>query len=182
MRADPAAHVAARTAAHIAARTAARLFLAASLLAASGAQAACPGDRVEIETSGGGVIAFAVEIADTPDERARGLMFRTDLAQDAGMLFLFDGAQERAFWMENTPLSLDMLFIGDDGRICGMVERAAPFTRDPRRSGCAARAVLEINGGLAQALGLTVGARLRHAAFGEDAAWPCSVARPPANG
>jgi len=149
---------------------------------ATGAQAACPGDRVEIETQGGGVVAFSVEIADTAEERARGLMFRTDLAQDAGMLFLFDGAEERAFWMENTPLSLDMLFIGADGRVCGMVERAAPFTRDPRRSGCAASAVLEIHGGLARSLGITVGARLRHAAFGEGAAWPCSVARPPANG
>lgn len=163
------------------ARGAALACLAAAFTL-TGALAACPEDRVEIETQGGGVIAFAVEIADTPEERARGLMFRTDLAQDAGMLFLFDGAAERAFWMENTPLSLDMLFIGADGRVCGMVERAAPFTRDPRRSGCAASAVLEINGGQARSLGVTIGARLRHAAFGESAAWPCSVARPPANG
>ncbi len=156
--------------------------LALSCVLAGRALAACPSDRVEIEAQGGGVVAFAVEIAATPEERARGLMFRTDLPRDAGMLFLFDDAAERAFWMENTPLSLDMLFIGADGRVCGMVERATPFTRDPRRSGCAATAVLEIHGGLAQTLGIGVGARLRHAAFGEDAAWPCSVARPPANG
>lgn len=163
------------------ARAAALACLAAAF-AVTGARAACPEDRVEIETQGGGVVAFSVEIADTAEERARGLMFRTDLAQDAGMLFLFDDVAERAFWMENTPLSLDMLFIGADGRVCGVVERAAPFTRDPRRSGCAASAVLEIRGGLARSLGVGVGARLRHAAFGEGAAWPCSVARPPASG
>ena len=154
----------------------------ALMLLAAGAAASCPVERVEIETATDAVVAFAVEIADTPAARAQGLMRRTDLPRDAGMLFLFEDAAPRAFWMENTPLSLDMLFIGDDGRVCGIVERAVPFTRDPRHSGCDARAVLEIHGGLSESLGLAIGARMRHAAFGEVAAWPCSVARPPASG
>lgn len=154
--------------------------VASACLAASAV--ACPVDRVEIETADGGVVALSVEIADTPATRAQGLMHRTDLSRDAGMLFLFDDAAPRAFWMENTPLSLDMLFIDENGRVCGMVKRAAPFTRDLRHSGCDARAVLEIHGGLSDRLGLSQGARMRHAAFGDGAAWPCSVARPPAKG
>lgn len=118
-------------------------------------------------------VAFRVEIADTPEEQSRGLMFRTDLPRDAGMLFLFPAAERRAFWMRNTPLPLDMLFAGPDGRICGVVAEAAPFTDDLRWSGCAASAVLEINGGLAASLGIAPGAALRHPAFGPGAAAPC---------
>lgn len=142
------------------------------LLLAGAARAACAPDLVEIEAADR-VVAFSVEIADTPATRAQGLMFRDDLALDAGMLFLWPDAAPRVFWMENTPLSLDMLFIDPEGRVCGLVERAEPFTRDPRPSGCDAMAVLEIHGGLAASLGVGVGARLRHPAFGDGAAWPC---------
>jgi uncharacterized membrane protein (UPF0127 family) len=128
-------------------------------LLASAARAACAPD--------------IVEIADTPETRAQGLMFRDDLPRDAGMLFLWPEAAPRVFWMENTPLPLDMLFIDPQGRVCGLVENAEPFTRDPRPSGCDAKAVLEIHGGLADALGVRIGARLRHPAFGDAAAWPC---------
>lgn len=147
--------------------------------ASSAQQVTCPVDRIEIE-SGAGVAAFAVEIADTPATRERGLMFRTDLPRDAGMLFVFDEIREATFWMKNTPLSLDMLFIAPDGRICGLIERATPYSLDPRPSGCGTRAVLEIHGGLARELGLRIGARTRHAAFGKVAAWPCYQSRPPA--
>lgn len=138
-----------------------------------------PPDLLEVETATGAA-ALRVEIADTPDTRARGLMFRTELAVDEGMLFLFPDAAPRTFWMKDTPLSLDMLFVAPDGRVCGLLERVPPHTLDPRPSGCDASAVLEVNGGVAADLGVSVGARLRHAAFGTSAAWPCDVARPPA--
>lgn len=140
--------------------------------AGPGEGAACRSDLVEIVTEHR-TVAFRVEIADTPEEQARGLMFRQDLPRDAGMLFLFPAAEERAFWMRNTPLPLDMLFAGPDGRICGIAANAQPFTDDRRWSGCPASAVLEINGGLAAALGITTGAALRHPAFGPGAAAPC---------
>lgn len=167
---------------------AAAAFLAfAAPATAPAASGACPTDRIDIALGGGSdrvrVAAFSVEIADTPEERAQGLMNRTDLAQDAGMLFIFEQARPVAFWMKNTPLSLDMLFFGPDGRLCGLIERAEPYTLDPRPSGCDTRAVLEIHGGLAERLGVEIGARARHAAFGDEgAAWPCSVARPPEAG
>jgi uncharacterized membrane protein (UPF0127 family) len=144
----------------------------AVLVMATQAHARCADDVVEIRTASGSV-AFSVEIADTEASRARGLMFRTDLPRDAGMLFVFEGAAPRAFWMENTPLPLDMLFFDAAGRLCGLVERAEPFTRTPRESGCAALAVLEINGGLAAELGIRPGAVMRHPAFGPGAAWSC---------
>jgi uncharacterized membrane protein (UPF0127 family) len=147
-------------------------YAAAALLLASQAQAQCADDFVEIRTQTA-TVAFTVEIADTDASRARGLMFRTDLPRDAGMLFLFEGEAPRAFWMENTPLPLDMLFFDARGQLCGLVERAEPFTRTPRESGCAAMAVLEINGGLAEELGIRPGAVMRHPAFGEGAAWAC---------
>jgi uncharacterized membrane protein (UPF0127 family) len=150
-----------------------RAALAAALLAAPFQSiAACAPDLVEIEADGR-TIAFFVEIADDPEERAQGLMFRRDLPMDAGMLFLWSEAAPRTFWMKNTPLSLDMLFIAEDGRICGLIERAEPMTLDPRPSGCDAIAVLEIHGGLAERYGVEIGARLRHPAFGPGAAWAC---------
>ena len=147
------------------------LAFGAALVAAQ-AHAACLPGFVEIRTPRS-TVAFAVEIADTDAARARGLMFRRDLPRDAGMLFVFPDVAPRAFWMENTPLPLDMLFFDGEGRLCGLVERAEPFTRTLRESGCAARAVLEINGGLARELGIARGAEMRHPAFGAAAAWPC---------
>jgi uncharacterized membrane protein (UPF0127 family) len=153
-------------------RLAVAALAVATPLAASAAPRACDPDIAEIVTAGGAV-AFRVEIADTPDEHAQGLMHRTNLPRDAGMLFLFPRAEPRAFWMKNTPLPLDMLFFGADGRLCGVVARAEPFTETPRLSGCEARAVLEINGGLAETLGLRPGDALRHPAFGPGTAAPC---------
>lgn len=135
--------------------------------------AACAPDIVEIRSSDGRVSAFSVEIADDPEERARGLMFRDDLPRDGGMLFVWESEAPRSFWMKNTPLSLDMLFADADGRICGVVERAEPFSLDSRPSGCAAQAVLEIHGGLSARLGIAPGAEMRHPVFGDAAAWPC---------
>lgn len=147
------------------------------LLVAGAAGAACRSDLVEIETPDG-LAAFSVEIADTDEERSRGLMFRTDLAPDEGMLFVFEPPREVSFWMKNTPLSLDMLFIDARGRICGIEAGVEPYTLTPRPSGCAARAVLEINGGAAAELGVATGAKVRHPVFGPRAALPCDAVAP----
>lgn len=152
-------------------------MIALAPLSAAGGD--CPVDVGAIETTAGGPATFALEIVDTPETRAQGLMFRTDLTADQGMLFLFDDVAPRTFWMKNTPLSLDMLFFDGDGVLCGLIERATPHTLDPRPSGCGARAVLEILGGEAGSRGIVVGSRMRHPAFGADAAWPCGVDEPP---
>jgi uncharacterized membrane protein (UPF0127 family) len=151
------------------------LGFALALGLAAPAQAACPADRIDIRVEPDRIVAFSVEIADTPEERSRGLMHRTDLARDAGMLFLFETPRPVTFWMKDTPLSLDMIFIAPDGRVCGLIENATPFTLDPRPSGCVTRAVLEVHGGTARALGVGVGDAVRHPAFGRDAAWACAV-------
>ena len=78
---------------------------------------------------------MTVELARTDDERARGLMYRRELAPEAGMLFLFSESEQRAFWMKNTLIPLDMLFIDDGGRVVGLVERAEPLTTSPRDPG-----------------------------------------------
>lgn len=152
-------------------------LIAAMAMAQVTPAAACAPSLAELRRPDGATSAFSIEIADSPEERARGLMFRRDLPRDAGMLFVFDTAAPRTFWMENTPLSLDMLFFDDAGVLCGLVERATPMTRTPRASGCDARLVLEINGGLAAELGMTLGTVLRHPAVGASAAWQCPPAR-----
>jgi uncharacterized membrane protein (UPF0127 family) len=153
-------------------RAVAVLLAAAACARPAPSPAACAPGVVDVAT-GTGVSRFAVEIADEPQERARGLMFRETMPRDAGMLFLFERTEPVAFWMKNTPLSLDIIFLGADGRVCGLVERATPLSLEPRPSGCPARAALEVNGGVAAAIGLAVGDRVRHPAFGPGAAWAC---------
>jgi uncharacterized membrane protein (UPF0127 family) len=107
--------------------------------------------------AGGRKIVFHVELALTPDEQARGLMYRTELAPDAGMLFVFDEAHEHPFWMKNTLVPLDMIFIGADRRIAGIVENAEPQTLTERTVRAPSQYVLEIGGGLSQRLGIRAG-------------------------
>lgn len=113
----------------------------------------------------GGQTAFAVELAITPQEQARGLMFRRSLPADRGMLFVFDPPRPASFWMRNTLIPLDMLFIRDDGTVANIVHEAEPMTETPRRSDGPVRAVLEIVGGRARALGMEAGDRAVHPAF-----------------
>jgi uncharacterized membrane protein (UPF0127 family) len=117
--------------------------------------------RVVVETRAGAQHVVTVELARTDAERARGLMHRTALAPDAGMLFLFDETAEHAFWMKNTLIPLDMIFIADDGRIAGIVARAVPGDLSPRSAGGPSRYVLEVNGGWAAAHGVAAGDRVR---------------------
>jgi uncharacterized membrane protein (UPF0127 family) len=133
----------------------------AALHCASRAPEPAPGARVVVETAAGGRHAVSVEIARTDAERARGLMHRRALAPDAGMLFLFEEAAVHAFWMKDTFIPLDLLFIGEDGRIVGIVPRAVPFDLSPLSAGGPSRYVLEVNGGWAEAHGVAVGDRVR---------------------
>ena len=111
---------------------------------------------VEIE-SGDTRHRFAIEIADDGAERARGLMFRDVLAPDAGMLFIYPREQIASFWMKNTFIPLDMLFIANDGTILQIARETVPHSLEPVQSLRPVRAVLEINGGLAEALGIEAG-------------------------
>lgn len=103
---------------------------------------------------------FRAWVADTPAVRARGLMFVEELAADRGMLFLFDLPRFASFWMQNTYVSLDLLFVAPDGRIVNIIENATPLSRAPLESTAPVKAVLEIAGGTASRLGIRPGDRL----------------------
>lgn len=107
--------------------------------------------------AGGSTYRFAAEIADTADERAQGLMFREHLDPNEGMLFLYPVEKPVAFWMKNTPLPLDMIFIDGQGRIVNVAAMAKPFDTTPISSVGAAKAVFEILGGSAGQLGIKPG-------------------------
>lgn len=143
-----------------------RSFVVAALCASACAsrapdRSAAAAPRVVVETRAGGRHVVQVELARTPAERTRGLMERTQLGADAGMLFLFDETSEHAFWMKNTRIPLDMIFLGEDGRVVGVVARAVPGDLTPRSAGGASRYVLEVNGGWAEAHGVAAGDRAR---------------------
>jgi uncharacterized protein len=110
-----------------------------------------------IATANGHDRVFQVEVAATPDQRERGLMQRQAMALNAGMLFVFDRDAPVAFWMKNTLISLDMLFIRSDGTIAHIHERAKPLDETAIPSRGSIRYVLEINGGLARTLGIRPG-------------------------
>jgi uncharacterized membrane protein (UPF0127 family) len=101
--------------------------------------------------------ALKVELCLTGKQRQIGMMCRTEIANDEGMLFVFRGNRPRSFWMKNTLIPLDMIFLDPDGRIVGIVENAEPLTLSSRRVREPAQYVLEIGGGRAKALGLEVG-------------------------
>ena len=130
---------------------------------------ACQGQpRVAIVTKEGRERSFQVEIADTPAKREMGLQYRKDLAADRGMIFLFPNESQQTFWMKNTPISLDMIFINRDRKIVGIVEQATPFTLDSRSVDGVSQYVLEINGGLAQKYGFKKGDSVRFEAIAGD--------------
>jgi uncharacterized membrane protein (UPF0127 family) len=107
--------------------------------------------------AGGSAYKFEVELATTPAEREQGLMFRKSLASNAGMLFLYPDEQQVAFWMKNTLIPLDMLFLKADGSIARIAHDAVPLDETPIPSNVPVKAVLEVNGGTAQALGIKEG-------------------------
>lgn len=108
---------------------------------------------------------FLVEMATTPDQQSKGLMYRKSMASDHGMLFTLKQPREVSFWMKNTFIPLDMLFINREGTIVQIIENAEPHTRTSRRSVIPVSAVLEINGGLSEELGIAPGQTVRHSFF-----------------
>lgn len=110
-------------------------------------------------------IVLNVEIADTDPKRMRGLMYRTELADDAGMLFMFPSPRQISMWMANTPISLDMIFINEQGVIKEIVENTIPFSHDIIRSEKKASGVLEIKGGQAKHFRLETGDIVEHPFF-----------------
>jgi uncharacterized membrane protein (UPF0127 family) len=120
-----------------------------------------PTEELIVETADGPV-RLNVEIADDEAERNHGLMFRESLPDDRGMLFDFPERERAVFWMRNTPLSLDIIFIGPDGRIINIADHTTPYSDAPIPSAGPTRAVLEIRAGRAEALGIRPGDRVRH--------------------
>ncbi len=136
------------------------------LLAASAGAAALGGelDSLEIVTSTGRH-AFQVEIADNEATREHGLMDRRYMAPDHGMLFEFDRDEPVAFWMKNTYIPLDMIFIAPSGVVTHIAANAEPLSERVVPSGGPCIAVLELNGGMAASIGLKVGDKVRHPFF-----------------
>jgi uncharacterized membrane protein (UPF0127 family) len=118
---------------------------------------ACQGQpKVTIETAEDAV-SFQVEIAATPEKREVGLMYRRELPLDYGMLFIFPGERINSFWMKNTPIPLDMIFISSERKIVGIVHETAPFSLEGRSVSVPSQFVLEINGGLSRRYGFKAG-------------------------
>jgi uncharacterized membrane protein (UPF0127 family) len=109
---------------------------------------------------------FMAELAATPEERAKGLMFRTELAQDRGMLFDFKQTRSVSMWMKNTPLSLDMIFSDDKGVVLFVARNTVPYSEEIITPGVPVYAVLEVKAGTAHRLNIKPGDRLLTAIFG----------------
>ena len=135
-------------------------LLALGLLAAALGAACGGGDdapMVVLRPEGRAEVRVQVELARTSEERARGLMFREQLDADAGMLFLYEEEGRLTFWMRNTLIPLDMIFISADHQVAGVVENAEPQTDTVRQVDQPSQFVLEVNGGFAAAHGITAG-------------------------
>lgn len=147
--------------------------LALCLLPVATLAGECRTDAVHLKGDWGQA-RFSVELADSADERARGLMFRDFLPAGGGMLFVYPRPGRVAFWMRNTLIPLDILFLDQTGTVTYIHANAEPGNETPIPGGDAVRFVLEINGGLAARLGLEEGSVMRHPAVPQAiAAWPC---------
>lgn len=150
-----------------------RALIVVCLLAGMPAFADCSETRVDIRGDWGQA-RFTVDLADEPQERAQGLMNVPEMAATKGMLFLYDRPQRATFWMRNTLIPLDMIFLDPTGRVTHVHENAVPLDETTIDGGTGVLAVLEINGGMAARLGIAPGDQLRHPALLQTtAAWPC---------
>ncbi len=152
------------------------LAAAIGLLALSGTAAmadACRDDQVKLRGDWGQA-RFTVELADSEAERNKGLMFRETMPRSAGMLFVYPEPDIVGFWMKNTLIPLDMIFLDETGTVQRIHANAIPHDETPIMGGAGILAVLEINGGMSEALGITVGSQMQHPAFDpQHATWPC---------
>lgn len=119
-----------------------------------------------VETQAGTSHIFYVELAEKPSEQAKGLMYRKEMADDAGMIFKFKKQKPLGFWMKNTYIPLDIIFIDQDGVIKSIHENAVPKSLESIHSGVPVIAAFEINGGLSATLGIAVGDVVRHNSLG----------------
>lgn len=146
---------------------AALLFVAALLAAAAmPADAKVRVDKLWLVPASGQEVPIDIEVAEDPQEKAMGLMFRTELADNRGMLFPYSEARELSMWMRNTYIPLDMLFIRPDGVIHRIEVRAEPMSERIISSQGEVSAVLELPGGATERLGIKAGDRVRHPLFG----------------
>ncbi|MFO1209620.1 MAG: DUF192 domain-containing protein [Amaricoccus sp.] len=150
----------------------AALALALALAgAAAGRAADCAPDVVDLRDADTS-LRFHVEVMDTEEGREKGLMLRESLPKFSGMLFVYDEPQPVAFWMKNTLIPLDMLFFDGKGKLERIKSQAQPMDETPVIGGNDIQYVLEINGGLAEQLGIEPGAEMRNPAV-KGGAWAC---------
>ncbi len=150
-----------------AAHWAALLFVGVLLaLSVAAADAKVRVDKLWLVPASGQEVAIDIEVAEDPQEKAMGLMFRTELADNQGMLFPYSDARELSMWMRNTYIPLDMLFIRPDGVIHRIEKRAEPMSERIINSDGDVSAVLELPGGAAERFGVKAGDRVRHPLFG----------------
>jgi uncharacterized membrane protein (UPF0127 family) len=143
-----------------------RLIIAVLVSSAVIGVTACQAQpQVSIVTKEGHEIAFQVDVADTPAKREMGLQYRRDLPESRGMIFLFPGEEQQSFWMKNTPIALDMIFISAERKVVGIVENTVPFSLDSRSVRGRSQYVLEINGGLSRRYGFKPGDSVRFQGF-----------------
>lgn len=114
-----------------------------------------------VAETGDDEVRFSIEVASEAGERARGLMFREEMKDDRGMLFVFSDSRQRGFWMKDTPMALDLLFIGEDGQVRA-IEAGEPLSTESIAPDVEAQFVLELKSGTAQKTGIDIGDRLRH--------------------
>ena len=140
------------------------LIVAGLLLPASTTVRAATVEQLEIVTKGG-VRVFEVEMAVTPEEQEQGLMYRRELADGKGMLFDLGEERPAVFWMKNTYVSLDMIFIRSDGSIASIAANTKPLSEARIYSGAPVRGVLEVVAGTAKRYGIVPGDKVGHRLF-----------------
>ena len=142
---------------------------------ATGASAACSDDQIHLRGDWGQA-RFAVDVADDAATRAQGLMNVESMPQNTGMLFVYPQPREARFWMRNTLIPLDMIFADRKGIVRYVHHEAVPLSEDLIYGGNNIQYVLEVNGGLARAMGIAKGSEMRHPAISDPAAaWPCET-------
>jgi uncharacterized membrane protein (UPF0127 family) len=149
------------------------IIAVAGLMPAAVVAAACTEGSIDLRGDWGQA-RFRIEVADTFEERSVGLMNRETMAMSAGMLFIYEEPQRVSFWMRNTLIPLDMIFIDRTGTVTRVHDTAIPLDETPIDGGADVLTVLEINGGLAKSMGIVAGTQLRHPRIDQEiAVWRC---------
>ena len=148
------------------------IVLAATLALAGPVTGACKPGIVSLRGDFGQA-DIRVELAETLESQSNGLKFRESMPRFSGMLFVFPTPKSAVFWMQDTPLPLDMIFADESGLISRIHKMAIPFSLDHIDGGSGVLAVLEVNGGLTDKLGLKPGDQMRHPAFQRNQVWSC---------